>query len=350
MAMRPRGGGGGGASSRRTTRSGVARPVYDDFTPEFEWEQDDESHILSIYLPGFMKEQVKATLEGRNTIRVRGERLVGGNRWSRFQENFQVPENGEMNSARAKFHGGILSISVPREKVGKEDATGSGGVDGTRKQPTPQKGRVESTPEVSDMKGGIEQQDLSGHPETKRGLDGNQKQPILEKSQDKASPADGTSQSAEENSLEPLKASAEPSNKASVDPKNPPDKEGDRRGRSFTPMRSTGNVTSKIDVNKESNVTKEKHVASEKPDEEAREKEGKETTKMKKLEKDGAANADDKESYRASKKQKHKKETKGLTELNEERQLLVNMGTAMLVIVALTAYVTYSFVSAKDKK
>lgn len=50
MAMRPRGG--GGASSRRTTRSGVARPVYDDFTPESEWQQDDESHILRIYLPG----------------------------------------------------------------------------------------------------------------------------------------------------------------------------------------------------------------------------------------------------------------------------------------------------------
>ncbi|XP_057798336.1 inactive protein RESTRICTED TEV MOVEMENT 2 [Salvia miltiorrhiza] len=368
MVMRSRGG--GGAGSRRTTRSGVVRSVYEDFKPVSEWQQDDESHILNIYLPGFMKEQIKVSMEGRNTIRVRGERLVAGNKWSRFLEDFQVPENGEMNSARAKFRGGILSITVPREKVGKEDAlpTETRGVDDIRKQPTPQK--------------------LSGDPEMKRGQDGNQKQPIP---QHEASPAVGTSQSAEEKRLEPLKASAEhnhrhdleltstrnvvsqdiekkeSSDKSLLDPKNAHDRDGDQKGRSFTPMRITGNVITQNDVRIESSETKEKHVASEKPDDKTKEKvhkEGKEamrsselpeaeTAKTMKMENNGATgmpakHADNKELYRASKKTKHKKEMKGLTELNEERQLLVNMGAAMLVIVGLAAYVTYNFLSAKD--
>ncbi|KAL1531522.1 protein RESTRICTED TEV MOVEMENT 2 [Salvia divinorum] len=75
MAMRPRGG--GGASSRRATRPGVVRPVYEDFKPESEWQRDDESLILSIHLPGFMKEQIKVTIEDRNTIRKHKKETKG---------------------------------------------------------------------------------------------------------------------------------------------------------------------------------------------------------------------------------------------------------------------------------
>ncbi|KAH6804195.1 hypothetical protein C2S51_032442 [Perilla frutescens var. frutescens] len=336
MAMRPRGGSASG--SKRTTRTGLVRPVYEDFNPVSEWQQDDESHILNIYLPGFMKEQIKVTTEGRNTIRVRGERLVAGNKWSRFVEDFQVPENGEMNSVRAKFHGGILSLTVPKERVGKPQIgflpPEPLGVDDIRKQPTPQKGQVKATREVvspaTDVKGGLVPQDLSNDPETTRGQDGNQKQPVPQKGLDKALPAVDTSQSTEEKSLQPLKAL-----------------EAEKR---------------------ESSESKEKHVASEKQDEVTKEKVHKEvketvgsselpeakTIKTKKLDKIGATgnsekNADNKELYGASKKQKHKKAITGLTELNEERQLLVNMGVAMLVIVALTAFVTYNFASANHK-
>ncbi|KAG6415607.1 hypothetical protein SASPL_123020 [Salvia splendens] len=280
MAMSPRGG--GPAGSRRRTRPGVVRSVYEDLKPESDWQLDHESHILNIYLPGFTKKQIKVSMEGRNTIRVRGQRLVGGNKWSRFLEDFQVPENGEMNSARAKFHGGILSITVPREKVGKEGAL----------PPSPKK---ESTPDVRDV------------------------------------------------NLENIVSQTEKKERSGRDAH---DRDGDQRGRSFTPMRSTGNITSKNDAKNESSETKEKHVASE------RERVHKESmlssespeAKTMKLEKNEATDipekhTDNKESYGALKKQKHKKEMKWL---NQERQLLVNLGAAMLVIVALTAYfITY---------
>lgn len=217
-----------------------------------------------------MKEQVRITTEGRNSIRVRGERLVAGNKWSRFLEDYQVPENGEMNSLHAKFQGGILRVTVPKEGVGKpQDALPpeSRDVDEIRKQPTPQKGGL-----------------------------------------DKPFPQAGTSQSTEEKSLEPVKASPEPNN------------ERDHRG--MTEVSQGGDVTKE-------KVHKETMGGSET-----------ETTKTKESEKTGIPE---------KKQQNYNKAVKGLTELNEERQLLVNMGVAMLVIMALTAYVTHSFASAKHK-
>lgn len=50
-----------------------------------------------------------------NIVRVRGERLVTENKWSRFQEDFRVPENCEKRDIHARFDGGILSITMPRK-------------------------------------------------------------------------------------------------------------------------------------------------------------------------------------------------------------------------------------------
>lgn len=388
--MRSRGGGGtgGGAGARRGTRTGVVRSVYEDFKPLSEWQQDDESHVLNIYLPGFMKEQVRITTEGRNTVRVRGERLVAGNKWSRFLEDYQVPENGEMNSVRAKFQGGILRVTVPKEGVGKpQDALPpeTRDVDEIRKQPTPQK----AIPQVKDGKEPQQKQPIQ-KPET-RGVDdirkqptpqkggqvkpipevkggkepqSNQKQPIPpQKGLDKPFPQAGTSQSTEEKSLEPVKASPEPNNERDLDgdhrTRNEVSQGGgaekeesseNQRGRSFTP---TGNVINQNAEKKESgDVTKEKVHKESKETMGGSESPEAETTKTKESEKSIAAGipektADNKDSHGAPKQQNYKKAVKGLTELNEERQLLVNMGVAMLVIMALTAYVTHSFASAK---
>ncbi|KAI3448723.1 hypothetical protein Pfo_005390 [Paulownia fortunei] len=364
MATRSRGG--GAAAPRRPTQSGGVRPVYEDFRPMSEWQQDDESHILNIYLPGFMKEQIRVSTESKNTIRVRGERLVAGNQWSRFQEDFQVPENGEMNSVRAKYQGGTLNITVPKKEVDKPQEALPPQPKSTdiQKQPTPQKGQDKVFPEVStsqptDEKS-LEPLKTSGDPRTKQDEDGDQKQTIPQKGRDKAFPAVSTSQSTDEESLEPQKALDDPTKEH--------DQNGDQRDRITTPLRNTGSVVSQDAEKKESSESKGKHIATERPDDVTKrmvDKEGKnnmaskelpevETAKKTKLEKDGAAGipekkADNKELYGAFTKEKYKKAVKGLAELNEERQLLVNMGVAMLVIVALTAYVAYKFASGKDK-
>lgn len=281
-----------------------------------------------------MREQIKVSTEGQNTIRVRGERLVAGNKWNRFQEDYQVPENGEMNSVRAKFQGGILTMTIPKVKVVKTDDS-----DGFRKQTTPQKGQEKevSTSKATDEKG--------RDPQKEQGEDGDLKRPITQTGQG-AFPAVGASRPMEEKILEPEKTT--PS-----DPKKEHDQDGDQRGRSFTPLKKTH-------AKNEGLKSKEKQSASERPhDVRKNTVDNKElpdvgTASRTEIEKDRARdilekNADKKELYEASTKEKYKKKVKGLSELNEERQLLVNMGASMLVIVALTAYVTYGFISAKDK-
>lgn len=362
--MRPRGGGAG--APRRVARPGGVRPVYEDFKPMSEWQQDDESHILNIYLPGFMKEQIRVSTEDRNTIRVQGERLVAGNKWSRFREDFEVPENSEMNSVRAKYQGGVLNITIPKKKVGKAQETfpPKPNSSDTQKQPSPQKVPERVLPEVNTSQPtnekSSEPKKPSDDPRTKQAQNADEKQINPQQGQDKAFPAVGTSQPTGDKTSE--------AQKQSTNHKKDHDHSGNqgRDKRNITPLRNTGLVVSQDDVKRESVEPKEKHIALERPEDVTRtvDKEGKESEERKELrgvetakknisEKVGAAGvpekkADNKELPGAFTKEKYKKAVKGLAELNEERQLLVNMGVAMLVIVALTAYVTFQFASGKD--
>lgn len=73
--------------------------------------------LLLLLILGFTREQLRVSTEGRNIVRVRGERLIAGNKWSRFLEDFEVPENSDMNSVRAKFHDGALTITIPKKTI-----------------------------------------------------------------------------------------------------------------------------------------------------------------------------------------------------------------------------------------
>ncbi|KAG9133135.1 hypothetical protein Leryth_023503 [Lithospermum erythrorhizon] len=117
MAMRPRTFGGANNSTANRQRGAVVRPVYEDFKPKSEWIQNQESDNLLIYLPGFTKESLKVSTEGRNIIKVRGEHLVTGNKWQRFQEDFHAPDYCNIRGIRARFEGGILTITVPKNTI-----------------------------------------------------------------------------------------------------------------------------------------------------------------------------------------------------------------------------------------
>ncbi|KAK4379108.1 hypothetical protein RND71_000970 [Anisodus tanguticus] len=114
MAMKPRGGGRGGSNNRpnRAPRPRVP-PLYEDFRPVSERHQEEEAEKLLIFLPGFMKESIRVSTEGKNTVRVRGERFVGGNKWNRFQEDYQAPDDCNMRSIHAIFENGILIFTMP---------------------------------------------------------------------------------------------------------------------------------------------------------------------------------------------------------------------------------------------
>lgn len=51
------------------------------------------------------------------TVTARGERPVVNDRWSRFNQSFPVPENCDTDKIRAKFQHGVLSITIPKKIV-----------------------------------------------------------------------------------------------------------------------------------------------------------------------------------------------------------------------------------------
>ncbi|KAK6933646.1 Alpha crystallin/Hsp20 domain [Dillenia turbinata] len=139
MATRPR------TSEGPTPRppAGV-RPVYELFKPTFEWMQDEEgSYVLLVYLPGFVKEQIKVIAESTGILKIQGERLVVGNKWSRFQEDYLIPENCNMNAIRARFEGGILYVKMPKKASTRADP---------RYEPKPTKEATVSPKDTSETK------------------------------------------------------------------------------------------------------------------------------------------------------------------------------------------------------
>nr|GEV08391.1 inactive protein restricted TEV movement 2-like [Tanacetum cinerariifolium] len=111
--MRPRDDGVNHNRPRRT----IAGRVYEKFKPIHEWRRDDDHDNLLLYLPGFRKGFLKVTTEDPNILQVRGERLLVGNKWNRFHEYFKVPNTCKMSEIRAKFNGGILTITMPKKII-----------------------------------------------------------------------------------------------------------------------------------------------------------------------------------------------------------------------------------------
>jgi hypothetical protein len=67
---------------------------------------------------GFVKERVKITfVQDPRILRVNGERPIQDNRWSRFNEAFPVPENCNVDKIEASFRQGILTITMPKTVI-----------------------------------------------------------------------------------------------------------------------------------------------------------------------------------------------------------------------------------------
>ncbi|XP_076913918.1 uncharacterized protein LOC143572729 [Bidens hawaiensis] len=147
MTTRPRVNGTNPVQPRRA----IAGRVYEKFKPIYEWRPEDHHDSLLVYLPviklqvykgpsfdtynqnfsdptpfvfvGFPKKFMKVTTENPNILRVHGERLVPGNKWHWFHEDFKVPETCEMSKIRAKYEGGIITITMPHKIINPPTTT-----------------------------------------------------------------------------------------------------------------------------------------------------------------------------------------------------------------------------------
>ncbi|GLT88693.1 hypothetical protein SLE2022_067080 [Rubroshorea leprosula] len=102
--------------ARRQSIAGSTAPIYEDFQPKSEWKEEQGAHLLSVHLPDFSKEQVRVIyVDATRTVRVQGERPLGTNKWSRFNRTFDVPQNCSTQKIHGKFHEGILTIIIPKQ-------------------------------------------------------------------------------------------------------------------------------------------------------------------------------------------------------------------------------------------
>ncbi|KAK7283953.1 hypothetical protein RIF29_13703 [Crotalaria pallida] len=111
MAMRPR------TPTFRAQPS--VRRVYETLQPKSEMKQSPEAYLLHVYLPGYTKERIKiyvSSSSGKGSVRISGERPVQGNRWSKFDQTYPLPENCEAEKLVGKFEFGTLILTVPKKK------------------------------------------------------------------------------------------------------------------------------------------------------------------------------------------------------------------------------------------
>ncbi|KAI6669714.1 hypothetical protein NL676_004599 [Syzygium grande] len=127
---------------------------YEDFDPTTNWALEDTSDTLLIHLPGFKKEQLRVQISSAGNLRVMGERLVSGNKWSRFRKELPISSNYDSNKIGAKFDNGILHVKFPKIIIPAEPRKeAKPAVQPTKSpEPTPTEPRKEATPAVQPTK------------------------------------------------------------------------------------------------------------------------------------------------------------------------------------------------------
>ncbi|GLT50032.1 hypothetical protein SLA2020_235440 [Shorea laevis] len=116
--------------------AGPTAHIYEDFQPKLEQKEEQEAHVLHIHLPDFSREQMRVSyIDSTRTIRVQGERPLGKNKWSRFNRTFLVPENCSVNKIQARIQEGILTITIPKETIAPLQPTAAPKQEGTKITP-----------------------------------------------------------------------------------------------------------------------------------------------------------------------------------------------------------------------
>ncbi|CAJ1958665.1 unnamed protein product [Sphenostylis stenocarpa] len=74
------------------------------------------THHNLLHSTGFIKEKIKINfVRSSRVVRVTGERTLGGNRISNFEQTYPVPENCEVEKLHGKYELGTLIVTMPKK-------------------------------------------------------------------------------------------------------------------------------------------------------------------------------------------------------------------------------------------
>uniref|UniRef100_A0A6M2F4U1 SHSP domain-containing protein n=1 Tax=Populus davidiana TaxID=266767 RepID=A0A6M2F4U1_9ROSI len=366
----------------RTRIGGYDAIQYENFQPKSEWKEEEVENVLRIHLPDFLKEQLKITyVHSARIVRVTGERSLSYNKWSRFNQTYPVPQNCEVNKIQGKFHDGILSITMPKATIkqsrSKEEAKG------TKEALLPSKDALPEKTTTSQVS-----QKPKTETKAQKGMEGAAGFSSPKQTDGQKVGALSPQEPLRDQKSQKGAAEAPPKVVSTTDTMKQKDEKTDQVSSAKTvdqkptavKKESTGEVSKKLPTESVKEKTLFEQEESIKKRKESLATEGDESSKKRKesmfagetaslraldkLDKEKSARfasagteEKTKQDFNVAGKVKEvknvaataaKKTMKGLStmELSEEGQSMVNMGVAVLVIVALGAYMVYSYRSS----
>ncbi|KAK3146559.1 hypothetical protein QOZ80_3BG0268050 [Eleusine coracana subsp. coracana] len=122
--------------------------TFEDFDPAFEWSRAAEADAVKISLPGFKREEIRVLVDNHGHLRTRGERPVAGTRWARFQKDFKLPDNCNVDGIRAKFESETLTITLPKKTPSPPQVTAAAPVAPAPSRPEPRRPATAPPPQA----------------------------------------------------------------------------------------------------------------------------------------------------------------------------------------------------------
>ncbi|KAH9769281.1 hypothetical protein KPL71_011939 [Citrus sinensis] len=294
--------------------------LFEDFHPMSEWLDEPENNILLVHLPDFTKEQIRITcVRSSRIVRVTGERQLGDNKWSRCNQAFPIPSNCKIDKIHAKWNNAILTVTMPKETI---------------TQPQPRKEEPKTTQKSPKA---------AEHKEPKSSKDFQQ----VSASQKAADEEPKSSKDFQQAAASPKAADKEP--KTSKDFQQITEMQNEVKSNIHGEKKEDGKSPDALTAQKSDETTFPKDAVSmnqtDKTNEVAKAKKIDQMTQKGFTMPENVTEKEEKKSITAA----VMKDVKGIaTDQNEDKQLLINIGVAALVIVALGAYVSYS-IGSKSK-
>lgn len=303
---------------------------------------------MFLIVSGFLKEQVRITFvqsPAPGVVRVHGQRPLGNNKWSRFNQTFPLPQNCDSSKIHGKFHNGILTVTLPKEvttQIGPKEA------------PKPIQEPPTALPKTAAAAAAAAAAAVA---KPQKVLDQDEKVPSKEKNQISAPPATGPSQKPaveanvqkgqdaihqtamiqqrDEKRVIPL---------SSPSPQNAASETKSQKGKDEVPPKTMADYQREIQNKYISEATGK---PGEPKDAEKVVKtplhNGKAITDERSSEKQLGSGVEEEKRKEDSIAAKQGMKNLGNWMNNEETQLFINLGAAVLVLLAFGAYSTYSF-------